>query len=77
MTGKERIMAKWNVDLVYGIPFTVNGIEADSRNEAIEKAKKAVEDNTEIMTGHMVDAGCLEYDQCSYSEQTLSLQERR
>lgn len=59
---------KWNVELCCGIGFTVSNIEAATRDEAIEKAKNLVLDGTNIMTDVNVDAGDLEYDQCTYVE---------
>lgn len=42
-------MSKWSVELSYGIGFTVSDIEAETREEAIEKAKHLVEDGTTIL----------------------------
>lgn len=56
---------KYDVELSYGIGFTITGVEAESQDEAIKKAKALVE-QTDISTGPQVDAGCLEYDQCSF-----------
>lgn len=58
---------KWDVELSYGIGFT--GVEAQSKEDAVRKAKALVED-TDINTGIQVDAGCLEFDQCTYTRQT-------
>lgn len=60
---------KWDVELSYGIGFTVTGVEAQSEENAIRKAKALVED-TDINTGIQVDAGCLEFDQYTYVRQT-------
>lgn len=64
---------KYDVELSYGIGFTVSGIEADNQSEAIEKAKQIAEQTmlTTPVTGNDVeiDAGCLEYDQCSYIQE--------
>lgn len=60
---------KWDVELSYGIGFTVTGVEAQSKEDAVRKAKALVED-TDINTGIQVDAGCLEFDQCTYARQT-------
>lgn len=56
---------KYDVELSYAIGFTVTGVEAESREDAIRKAK-ALAEETNITTGIQVDAGCLEFDQCSY-----------
>ncbi len=57
---------KYDVELCCGIGFTVTGVEADTQEEAITKAKDMVLNDTNIMTGPQVDAGDLEYDQCTY-----------
>lgn len=59
-------MAKWSVELCCGIGFTVSGVEADTRTEAIEKAKQMVLDGTTILTGKQVEENGLEYDRTAY-----------
>lgn len=59
---------KWDVELAYGIGFTVTDIEANTREEAITKAKAIVGETT-IMEGPQVIAGDLEFDQCTYTKQ--------
>lgn len=65
---KERCDMKWDVELFYGIGFTVTDIEANTREEAITKAKAIVEETT-IMEGPQVSAGDLEFDQCTYTQE--------
>lgn len=59
-------MAKWDVELSYGIGFTVQGVDAGTREEAIEKAKHLVEEHTDITTGRQVDAGCMEFENVTH-----------
>lgn len=60
-------MKKWNIDMAYGLSISVSGIEAETRDEAIEKAKELVEKEVDINTlDEHVDAGSLEYDQCTF-----------
>lgn len=59
-------MAKWNVELCYGIGFTVTDVEADTQDRAIGMAKSLVLKDTIVMTDSQVEAGNLEYDQCAY-----------
>lgn len=64
---------KYDVELTYGIEFRITDVEADSRDEAIEKAKVLVE-KTDITTAKsQVNAGALEYNQCSYIQESLSI----
>ena len=62
-------MTKWDVELCCGIGFTVNDVDAPTRDEAIKQAIDLVTDNTTILTDISVDKGDLEYDQCMYSKQ--------
>lgn len=62
-------MKKYNVELVYGIGFTINDIVAETKEQAIEKAKQIVENETTVMGPHGVNEGNLEYDQCSFIEE--------
>lgn len=59
---------KWDVELSYGIGFTVTDIEAGTREEAITKAKAVVEEIT-IVEGPQVSTGSLEFDQCTYTQE--------
>lgn len=60
-------MNKWSVELSYGIGFTVSGIKAETKEEAIEKAKHLVEDGTTILPfDNSVDESGLEFDMVSY-----------
>ena len=61
-------MAKWDVELSYGIGFTVQGVDAGTREEAIKKAKRLVEDYTDITTGRQVDASCLEFESVTHTQ---------
>lgn len=63
-------MKNWNVELAYGIGFTVTGIEADTKEEAIKKARERVEDHTTILTHAHVDEGDLEYDACTFCQKS-------
>lgn len=59
-------MAKWDVELCCGIGFTVTGVDGNTREEAIENAKKLVLDNTTLLTDSKVDPGDLEFEQCTF-----------
>lgn len=60
-------MNKWSVELSYGIGFTVSNIQAETREEAIEKAKDLVEKGTTILPfDNSVDESGLEFDSVSY-----------
>lgn len=62
-------MSKWSVELSYGIGFTVSDIEAETREEAIEKAKHLVEDGTTILPfDNSVNENGLEFDMVSYAQ---------
>lgn len=61
-------MAKWNLDMCYALPISVIGVEADTRDEAIKAATLLVQANVDIISHHKVDAGSLEYDQCTFCE---------
>lgn len=60
-------MNKWSVELSYRIGFTVSDVEAETQEEAIEKAKHIVEDGTTILPfDNSVDERGLEFDMISY-----------
>ena len=60
-------MNKWSVELSYGIGFTVSNILAETQEEAIEKAKRLVEDGTTILPfDNSVDESGLEFNMVSY-----------
>lgn len=60
-------MNKWSVELSYGIGFTVSDIQAETREEAIEKAKHLVEDGaTILLSDNSVDESGIEFDSVSY-----------
>ncbi len=60
-------MNKWSVELSYGIGFTVSNIQAETQEEAIEKAKHLVENGTTILSfDNSVDESGLEFDTVSY-----------
>lgn len=63
-------MKNWNIELAYGIGFTVIGIEADTKEEAIAKAREMVEEHTTILTRAHVDEGDLEYNACTFCQQS-------
>lgn len=58
---------KWDLEFACGVGFSVDNVEAGTRNEAIEKAARMAE-GTSFVTNAQVDAGDLEYDQCTYVE---------
>lgn len=70
MAWRERgIMKNWNVELSYGIGFTVSGVKANTKEQAIEKAKHLVEAGTDIITRATVEGSGLEFDQCSFVQE--------
>lgn len=58
-------MDKWCIELAYSIGFTVSGIEANSKEEAIEKAKNMVNDAV-VISDVGVDEGDFEFQQVTY-----------
>lgn len=65
-------MKKWDVELSYGIGFSVTGISAETREEAIKKARSLVEDETMIISTRTVDEGDLEFESVSYCAESQS-----
>lgn len=63
-------MNNWNVELAYGISFTVTGVNANTKEEAIAKAREMVEDHATILTHAHVDEGDLEYNACTFCQQS-------
>ena len=62
-------MGKWSIEMAYGIGFTVTGIEADTKEKAIEVAKTYVEDEVSIISTACdvyVDAGDLEFKDVTF-----------
>ena len=70
---------KYNIEMCYKMNVSVTGIEStgqkvdsDSIMEAVEIAKKKVEEEISILglgSGH-VDASCLEFEQVTYIEES-------
>lgn len=53
--------------MVFRVPFDVSGIEADTREEALEMAKNRVKLGTQIgfPADKLIDHGHLEFDRCT------------
>ncbi len=62
-------MNNWSVEMLYTAGITVANIQAETRDEAIEKAKKIVECETRILSIPTVDVRNLEFDQVTYVQQ--------
>lgn len=62
-------MKKWDVELSCGIGFTVTGVEADTKENAIKKAKHLVDSSVSIMAGPGIEEGSLTFEQCSFAKQ--------
>ena len=56
-------MAQWTVEMSYGMNIGVS-VEADTREEAIEKAKQNVENRPSLYA----DLSGLEFEQVTYAE---------
>ncbi len=59
-------MSKWNIELSYNMGFTVSGIEAETQEEAIDKAKYLVESIEIISCESAVEERGFEFDTVSY-----------
>lgn len=59
-------MKKWSVEMSYGVGFTVTGIEAETKNQAIETAKEIIEDDVSIVCGSHIDCSDLEFEQTTF-----------
>ncbi|HLO11089.1 MAG TPA: hypothetical protein VK190_02410 [Pseudoneobacillus sp.] len=57
---------KYTVEMSYGIGFTVTDIEANSQDEAIEKAKEIVEEEITVVDGRNVDSSDLEFEDVNF-----------
>lgn len=55
-------MKKWTVEMCYGVGVSIEGIEADTQEEAIEKAKALVEDDP----GNYIDLAEAEFESLNY-----------
>lgn len=64
---------KYSVEMSYGLGVTVENIEANSREEAVEKAKKMVDEEVSIIDGMNIDIGDLEFDQVTYVSEDLRI----
>lgn len=61
-------MKKWDVELSYGIGFTVSGIQAETKEQAIKKAKRQVEKDVSVLTFGSIDEGGLEFNAVTYAK---------
>lgn len=56
-------MKSYDIQMSYGIGFTVEGIKADTQEEAVNKARKMVDEGTVILPYDIsVDVGNLEFE---------------
>ncbi len=58
-------MSKWTIEMCYGLNICVEGVEANSLEEAIKKAREMVEDDK----GEYVDLSELEYECTTYTSE--------
>lgn len=64
-------METWDVEVAYGIRFTVSGIKAENQADAIYKARLLVERGTTILPyDGSVDARGLEFQQVTFAKLT-------
>ena len=65
---------KWDIELSYGIGFTVTGVPAATKEEAIHKARNLIENGTTILPfdGSVDDRG-LEFEQVTYVQEKLTI----
>lgn len=64
-------MGKWEIEMAYGIGFSAE-VEANNREDAIEKAKNLIEDGVTILPfDNSVDAGDLEFETVTYAQESL------
>lgn|GEM_PF-3785084 len=63
-------MKQWNIELSYGIGFSVTGISAENEAEAINEARKIVERGTTILLyDGTVDERGLEFECVTHIQQ--------
>lgn len=63
-------MKKWDIEMSYGIGFSVSEIIAETKNEAIQKARHLVEGGTTILPfDGSVDGRGLEFEQVTYIQE--------
>ena len=55
-------MKKWSIDMCYGLNVSVEGVEAETYEEAITKAREMVEDDKE----EYADMSDLEFEAVIY-----------
>lgn len=55
-------MKKWTVEMCYGLNVSVEGVEAETREEAEEKAKRMVDANP----SEYADVNDLEFEMTTY-----------
>lgn len=63
-------MKKWDVELSYGIGFTVSGIYAETKEQAVKKAKRRVEKDVSVLTSGSIDEGGLEFEMATDIRET-------
>lgn len=60
-------MKKWDIEMTYGIGFSVCGVVAETQDEAIQKARHLVEQGTTVLPfDNSVDERDLEFEQVTY-----------
>lgn len=62
-------MAKYDIELCYSVCVSFSGIDSSSKEAAIEKAKKAVDDELNIDCGIGFDASEVMFEQVNYAEE--------
>lgn len=64
-------MKKWDVEMSYIAGFSISGIEADSREEAIEEAKRVINEEVTIsdISMNTVECGGLEFEQVNFVQE--------
>lgn len=64
-------MKKWDVEMSYGIGFTISGIEAETREEAIEAAQRAINEDVNVsdISEHCIECGGFEFEQVNFVQE--------
>lgn len=60
----------WCVEMCYGVGFTIYNIEADTRHDAIEKAKEKVKKETSILEHGYNNSGLI-FEEVTYINETI------
>ncbi len=55
-------MKKWTVEMCYGVGVSIEGVEAETQEEAIEEAKRLMEEDPE----EFVDMRELEFESLNF-----------